>query len=69
MTKRLLSLNVSVSPMANPMDREFGEDDPFRRMERLKLARRLGVRCSEQDSANVETPICAEPSDDDRPEH
>ena len=46
--------------MATPMDR-YGREDPFRRMEKLKLARKMGVRCPEEDDGDIEAPITAEP--------
>jgi len=42
--------------MTSPFDRDSGED-PFRRMERLKAARRAGLPVEESDSADIEAPI------------
>jgi hypothetical protein len=42
--------------MTSPFDRDFLED-PFRRMERLKAARRAGLPVEEADCRDIEAPI------------
>lgn len=42
--------------MTTPMDRGFGSD-PFRRMEREKLRRKVGLLVSDEDARDIEAPI------------
>ena len=44
------------------MDRDFG-DDPFRKMERIKVARKLGMPLPTNGGGGIEEPVAADSSD------
>ncbi len=57
-TGRLISRERLRVVMTLPFDRD-SEENPFRRMERLKAAKRAGMPIEESDSADIEAPIAA----------
>lgn len=52
----LIYSNVFAVTMPTSMDRDFG-DDPFRKMERKKAARKAGIPELTEETSDIEDPI------------